>query len=128
MQGLLSLTAASSGAIKAVVLFPSHHPVTCLHRLVSVLGIEIYSRGQSTGWMCSRHKGGFGCWGNMWEGGGHWDCGENRVSCGASPVAWLQNYELLTAFNSEIIIACGSFITTGRQKVKTEQPHTEQRR
>lgn len=48
VQGLLSLTAASSRAIKAVVLFPSHHPVTCLHRLVSVLGMEIYSRGQRT--------------------------------------------------------------------------------
>lgn len=48
VQGLLSLTAASSRAIKAVVLFPSHHPVTCLRRLVSVLGTEIYSRGQRT--------------------------------------------------------------------------------
>ena len=61
VQGLLSLTAASSRAIKAVVLFLSHHPVTCLRRLVSVLGAEIYSRGQRMdGWMYSRHVGGWG--------------------------------------------------------------------
>lgn len=41
-----SLTAAASGAIKSAVLLLSHHQVTCLHRLVPVLSMEIYSRGQ----------------------------------------------------------------------------------
>lgn len=114
VQGFLSLTAASSRAIKAVVLFPSHHPVTCLHRLVSVLGMKIYSGGQRTDGCTVDMKGG----GGGRRGGQCWDCRKNQTTCGAPLVARMRSYELLTAFNSEIVIACGSFITTGRQESK----------
>lgn len=75
VRGFLRLTAASSGAIKAVVLSPSHHPVTHLHRLVSVLGAEIYSGGQRMN----------GCTVGLGMGGRNsgrcWDCCEYRLTC-----------------------------------------------
>lgn len=38
----------------------------------------------------------------------------------------MHSYELLTPFNSEIVIACGSFITTGRQESK-QSSHAQSR-
>lgn len=60
------------------------------------------------GWMYGRHA----------RVGDGWKCGESQLACRAPLVAWMRSYELLTAFNSEIVIAYGSFITTGRQESK----------
>lgn len=110
MQGLLSLTAASSGAIKAVVLFPRPHPVTCLHRLVSVLGVWIYSRGQRTDGRTVDSQGVRGL--RQDDTGIEPGIKTSRlVEPPPPPVARMRSHELLPAFNGEIVIACGSFIT-----------------
>lgn len=51
----------------------------------------------------------------VWEWGRRLDCGENLLSCRAPLVAWMRTYELLMAFSSEVVIACGTFISTGRR-------------